>query len=152
MYDITDEDSFQKVKVWVKELRRMVGPDICLIIAGNKADLERCIKCRFTFVFLISSLSIVRKRVVDQDMAEKFAASVNAAHVYTSAKMNDGIEELFVKLTTNILRKHAKPDDAPRLLSFNFWMLIIPHTNFCRQNIRILDDHEAKSKSGCCSK
>ena len=46
MYDITDEDSFQKVKVWVKELRRMVGPDICLIIAGNKADLERCIESR----------------------------------------------------------------------------------------------------------
>ena len=47
VYDITDEDSFQKVKVWVKELRRMVGPDICLIIAGNKADLERCIECKF---------------------------------------------------------------------------------------------------------
>ena len=28
VYDITDEDSFQKVKVWVKELRRMVGADI----------------------------------------------------------------------------------------------------------------------------
>ena len=41
VYDITDEDSFQKVKVWVKELRRMVGADICLIIAGNKFDLER---------------------------------------------------------------------------------------------------------------
>ena len=41
MYDITDEDSFQKVKVWVKELRRMVGADICLTIAGNKIDLER---------------------------------------------------------------------------------------------------------------
>ena len=45
VYDITDEDSFQKVKVWVKELRRMVGTDICLIIAGNKVDLERsCIE------------------------------------------------------------------------------------------------------------
>ena len=41
VYDITDEDSFQKVKVWVKELRRTVGTDICLIIAGNKVDLER---------------------------------------------------------------------------------------------------------------
>ena len=47
-------------------------------------------------------------------MAEKFAASVNAAHIYTSAKMNAGIEELFVKLTTNILKKHAKPDAIPR--------------------------------------
>lgn len=41
VYDITDVDSFQKVKVWVKELRRMVGGDICLVIAGNKIDLER---------------------------------------------------------------------------------------------------------------
>ena len=52
VYDITDEDSFQKVKVWVKELRRMVGPDICLIIAGNKADLERCTICIFVTILL----------------------------------------------------------------------------------------------------
>ena len=49
-------------------------------------------------------------------MAEQFATSVNAAHIYTSAKKNEGIEELFVKLTTNILKKHTKPDAAPRLL------------------------------------
>ena len=47
VYDITDEDSFQKVKVWVKELRRMVGPEINLIIAGNKIDLERFSMCLF---------------------------------------------------------------------------------------------------------
>ena len=41
MYDITDEDSFQKVKSWVKELRKMLGADICLVIAGNKTDLEK---------------------------------------------------------------------------------------------------------------
>jgi Ras-related protein Rab-21 len=41
VYDITDEDSFQKVKSWVKELRKMLGADICLVIAGNKTDLEK---------------------------------------------------------------------------------------------------------------
>lgn len=41
VYDITDEDSFQKVKNWVKELRKMLGADICLMIAGNKTDLEK---------------------------------------------------------------------------------------------------------------
>lgn len=30
-----------KVKNWVRELRRMLGDDICLVIAGNKTDLER---------------------------------------------------------------------------------------------------------------
>ena len=83
-------------------------------------------------------------------MAEKFAASVNAAHIFTSAKMNEGIEELFVKLTTSILKKHAKPDTAPRLLVINRNLFHIQY--FCRQNIRILDDQEAKTKSGCCSK
>jgi Ras-related protein Rab-21 len=36
VYDITDEDSFQKVKSWVKELRKMLGADICLVIAGKQ--------------------------------------------------------------------------------------------------------------------
>lgn len=41
VYDITDEDSFQKVKNWVKELRKMLGTEICLVIAGNKTDLDK---------------------------------------------------------------------------------------------------------------
>lgn len=41
VYDITDEDSFQKVKSWVKELKKMLGTDICLVIVGNKTDLEK---------------------------------------------------------------------------------------------------------------
>lgn len=40
IYDVTDADSFQKVKNWVKELRKMLGNDINLAIAGNKIDLE----------------------------------------------------------------------------------------------------------------
>ena len=45
----------------------MLGSDICLVIAGNKIDLER-------------------KRKVERAMAQDFAASVNATHVHTSAK------------------------------------------------------------------
>ena len=41
VYDITDADSFTKVKNWVKELRKMLGNDISLAIAGNKVDLEK---------------------------------------------------------------------------------------------------------------
>ena len=63
-------------------------------------------------------------------MAEKFAASVNAAHTFTSAKMNEGIEELFVKLTTSILKKHSKPDAAPRLLVINYLESFFSHLIF----------------------
>ena len=41
MYDITDVDSFTRVKNWVRELRKIVGSDIALCIAGNKCDLEK---------------------------------------------------------------------------------------------------------------
>lgn len=41
VYDITDAESFNKVKNWVKELRKIVGNDIVLVIAGNKIDLEK---------------------------------------------------------------------------------------------------------------
>jgi len=41
VYDITDQDSFQKVKNWVKELKKMLGSEVCLTIAGNKIDLEK---------------------------------------------------------------------------------------------------------------
>lgn len=31
---------FFQVKNWVKELKKMLGSDIVLVIAGNKVDLE----------------------------------------------------------------------------------------------------------------
>lgn len=37
----TDEDSFQKVKNWVKELKKMLGSEIVLTIVGNKIDLNK---------------------------------------------------------------------------------------------------------------
>lgn len=41
MYDITDAESFNKVKAWVKELRKILGNEIAVAIAGNKIDLEK---------------------------------------------------------------------------------------------------------------
>lgn len=41
VYDVTDKDSFDRVKSWVKELKKMAGRNIVLAIAGNKIDLDR---------------------------------------------------------------------------------------------------------------
>jgi hypothetical protein len=40
VFDITDTDSFNRVKKWVRELKKMAGKDIVLVVAGNKVD--RC--------------------------------------------------------------------------------------------------------------
>jgi len=85
VYDITDRDSFTKVQNWVKELRKMLGTNVILAIAGNKSDLER-------------------SRVVSIEEAESYAAGVGAKHYSTSAKLNKGLEELFLDLAKRMLQ------------------------------------------------
>jgi Ras-related protein Rab-21 len=41
VYDITTAESFTRAQHWVKELRKIVGNDIAIAIAGNKVDLEK---------------------------------------------------------------------------------------------------------------
>jgi len=92
VYDITDANSFERVQNWVKELRKMLGNDVVLVIVGNKIDLER-------------------NRIVVKQKAEEFAASVGAKHFESSAKLNQGVSEMFSELTKLILKKEQEGDD-----------------------------------------
>ena len=38
VYDITDRASFERMQNWLRELKKLVGPEICIVIAGNKID------------------------------------------------------------------------------------------------------------------
>ncbi|CAG0888386.1 unnamed protein product [Cyprideis torosa] len=89
VYDITDEDSFTKVKNWVKELRKMLGPEVCLAIVGNKTDLEK-------------------QRVVPVQDAADYASSVSAKHYLTSAKLDSGVDDLFLDLTQRMVLEADK--------------------------------------------
>ena len=39
VYDVTDLDSFEKVKTWYFELRKYIAAEAPIIIAGNKCDI-----------------------------------------------------------------------------------------------------------------
>ena len=80
VYDITDAESFNKVKNWVKELRKIVGSEITIVIAGNKMDLEK-------------------NRNVSEEDAISYAQSVSATHFNCSAKANRGLDEVFTNLS-----------------------------------------------------
>lgn len=95
VYDITDVDSFERVKTWVKELRTMAGKDIVLVIAGNKVDMER-------------------NRQVGLDDAESYASSIDAAHFGTSAKANKGVEQAFLSIVRKLIQRSR---DNPALSS-----------------------------------
>ncbi|CAG9862333.1 unnamed protein product [Phyllotreta striolata] len=123
VYDITDEDSFQKVKCWVKELRKMLGTDISLVIVGNKSDLEK-------------------DRHVDLDLAKTYAEKVKAMHFQTSAKLNEGVEEMFLALAQKMLEE-AKLKAAHEI-------------SLTRRNsqrvVQVVDDENVpNTNKSCCS-
>ncbi|TKC38473.1 hypothetical protein EI555_004664 [Monodon monoceros] len=126
VYDITDEDSFQKVKNWVKELRKMLGNEICLCIVGNKIDLEK-------------------ERHVSIQEAESYAESVGAKHYHTSAKQNKGIEELFLDLCKRMIET-AQVDERAKGNGSS-------QPGAARRGVQIIDDEpQAQSGGGgCCS-
>jgi Ras-related protein Rab-21 len=85
VYDITDRESFTKVRHWVKELRKIVGKEIVLVILGNKMDLEK-------------------NRQVNEQEAKEYADSVGAVHVPCSAKTGKNIDAAFLELTKGMLK------------------------------------------------
>jgi small GTP-binding protein len=82
-YDITDKDSFDKVKIWLKELHQVVGDGIPIVIVGNKVDLER-------------------ERKVPAKEAEEWAAAHGAQHFNCSAKLGIKVTEAFTALVNKV--------------------------------------------------
>jgi Ras-related protein Rab-21 len=96
VYDITDRSSFDRVRKWNKELRKIVGESdkICIIIVGNKIDLQH-------------------QRAVDEDEVRNYANSVGASFMEVSAKTGMGVENAFVELTMRMLDT-VKPSHRSR--------------------------------------
>jgi len=74
VYDVTDKDSFEKVKKWHTELTKYL-PGAPIMIAGNKSDLVN--------------------RTVPEEEANQFARSVGCEHINTSAKSGLNVKEIF---------------------------------------------------------
>jgi len=119
VYDITFEASFTRVKHWVTELKKM-HRSIPIAIAANKSDLEK-------------------NRAVSRAEAEAYAQSIGAVHIHTSAKLNKGLDQVFIKLTQKMVAQSKTEDSSSRASSRRDKPLII------------MDDaDEEKPKGGCC--
>ena len=62
--------------MWVKELRQQLGPDLPIIIVGNKSDLEI-------------------NRQIKLDEAESYARQLGLDHFSASARTGSNVEEIF---------------------------------------------------------
>merc|ERR1711871_1415061 len=87
-FDITNKDSFGKVRYWIDELKAN-GPEDCMVvICGNKSDREI-------------------ERGVTTEEAQTLAQSMGYAYFETSAKFDQGINSMFDYVANNL------PPEAP---------------------------------------
>lgn len=83
VYDITNQDTFQRAKTWVKELQRQASPNIVIALSGNKADLAS-------------------KRMVDYEEAQAYAEENSLLFMETSAKTAMNVNEIFLAIAKKL--------------------------------------------------
>ncbi|GMT29307.1 hypothetical protein PFISCL1PPCAC_20604 [Pristionchus fissidentatus] len=83
VYDITNQESFQKAKNWVKELQRQASPNIVMALAGNKADMAN-------------------KRAVDYEEAQAYAEDNGLLFMETSAKTSMNVTDVFMAIAKKL--------------------------------------------------
>ncbi|KAL7528396.1 hypothetical protein ACHAXR_002424, partial [Thalassiosira sp. AJA248-18] len=136
VYDITDRPSFDRVRRWTKELRKMVGDDtkICITIVGNKLDLDKR----------------QGSRAVDSGEARKYAESVGASFLEVSAKTGSGVNDVFVELTKTMLDT-VKPSHRSRSSLANASSGMSNGINLNKADDRVdLSAKRSENESSCC--
>jgi small GTP-binding protein len=84
VYDITRKESFEELNFWTNEIRKELGENLVLGMAGNKIDL-------------------VDSEQVDESMARDYAQNINANFKLVSAKENPRI---FISFLEELLNKY----------------------------------------------
>ena len=86
VYDVTDEASFDKIKDWMDQILSNTNKDeICLILLGNKCDIE--------------------KRSISYEQGKTLANELQVNFFETSAQTGQNIKEAFETLTADIMKK-----------------------------------------------
>ena len=78
VYDITNEESFQHIKEWIKDCKDLAPKTVQLVLVGNKSDLEE-------------------NRVITNERGAQLANENKMLFFETSALNGNGVEEAFQK-------------------------------------------------------
>ena len=107
VYDITDPDSFENVKNWMNEIEKFANETVCILIVGNKCDVDE-------------------KRKVTYVQGAELAKHYGVPFVEASAKSGINIDETFLLISREVYDRQqtlakkgkgvVKPDEPKRLI------------------------------------
>ena len=83
--DVTNKETFDKLKSWLNDAQGNVSPETEMIVVGNKIDLKE-------------------KRQVKLELLKEFGEKHNIDVFETSAKTGEGVEEIFIDLTKKLFK------------------------------------------------
>ncbi|CAH1405079.1 unnamed protein product [Nezara viridula] len=88
MYDVTNQESFNNLTYWLKNIEENASPDVIKVLAGNKCDA-------------------VSQRMVEQDMGQKLAENYDIPFYEVSCKQNINIDKIFLTLARHIREQRS---------------------------------------------
>ena len=92
VYDVTHRESFDHVAEWLAEVNKHAAEGCCKLILGNKSDAPG--------------------RAVTTEEARETAEGMGIAFLETSAKASTNVEEAFLTLASELLRR--APPEKPQ--------------------------------------
>ena len=92
VYDVTHRESFDHVAEWLAEVNKHASEGCCKLIIGNKSDAPG--------------------RAVSTDEARQKAEALSCPFLETSAKASTNVDEAFLTLASELLRR--APPEKPQ--------------------------------------
>lgn len=88
LYDVTSRESYNHVTRWMADARAQAGPDMVILLAGNKSDLQD-------------------QRDITFLEASRLAQENGMLFLETSARTGEGVEEAFI-LSSKMILSHME--------------------------------------------
>jgi len=90
VFDVTDAESFDHVRDWVKEATQFGQADLPFLLVGNKADMA------------------LSARQVPVEAAQQLARQLNCEYLEASAKSDSGVAAAFARLAETCMERKLK--------------------------------------------
>lgn len=93
VFDVTNEESFDRVTTWLRDLRTHADPNVVICLAGNKCD---------------------KKPAFDLKKCSELANSLGGSFFQTSALTGEGVQEIFENLSRNVFDLYQNSRHVPK--------------------------------------